>query len=282
MENEQVPASTSPPLPKFSRIDAAFSPTAGTPSGSETNTESSFGSSSSFNASNPFSDSSSSFGDASNESSSDFASPANSVQVQPNVLPDLKSFANNFDKLDGILNHFNAAQTESNTVPAPSNANNANTKNKAFNPFAVGRTKSPALNELKGMEFTQSMPEAIQTKSGGSNQVNYEALRETGAHEVLNNTYPMQAQTQSQAQSQTQAMVNDKAAMDFFKDAAAAAFSEFGGAKRADPFSVNRAGPFSNGMGNGCDGVTFNGKVIFVKHSFCFCVPERTAFVFVW
>lgn len=222
---------------------------AGTPA-SETNTESSFGSSSSFNASNPFSDSSSSgFGDSGSDSATD--SSITSIGNQHQTMPELKAFANNFEQLDGILNHFNATNMETNATTAA--IANGNTKSKSFNPFSMGRTKSPAMNDLKGMEFSQSLPESSAFKKTGSHQVNYEALRET--LDISPNNFPISIEQQN---------INDKAAMDFFKNAAAAAFSEFGG-KKADPFLANKTGTFSNGNGNGYDGVSFNGKVILVE-----------------
>lgn len=214
---------------------------------------------------NPFTDSSSSssgFGDCS--SSDSFGDAASTTGNQHHVLSDLKAFSNNSDKLDGIVNHFNGtnADANANTITATAATGSA-AKASTFNPFATARTKSPALNELKGMEFTQSMPESQRFGSPSVFNIDFDAIRATLESDAHNQTCPP-----DMGGSANDAKVNDKAAMDFFKDAAAAAFSQFGTGPGQSAFKINRAGGGGsaggaiNGInGSSFDGIAMNGKV---------------------
>lgn len=215
---------------------------------------------------NPFTDSSSSssgFGDSC--SSDSFGDGVSTTGNQHHVLSDLRAFSNNSDKLDGIVNHFNGtnADANANVIVTTANTDSA-AKASTFNPFATARTKSPALNELKGMEFTQSMPESQRFGSPSVFNIDFDAIRATLESDAHNMTCPP-----DMGGSANDAKVDDKAAMDFFKDAAAAAFSEFGTGPGQSAFKFNRAGGGGSGAGgaingnNGSsfDGIAINGKV---------------------
>lgn len=212
---------------------------------------------------NPFTDSSSSssgFGDNSSDSFGDASSPSGSQQ---HVLTDLTAFSNNFDKLDGILNHFNGTNADANinantiTTTTTTTSTTATGKANTFNPFAMGGTKSPALNELKGMEFSQSMPESQQFGGQGVFNIDFDAIRATLESDAHNLPCPS-----DMGSITNDPKTDDKAAMDFFKDAAAAAFSEFGTGAGKSAFKFNRSGGAINGSNsNSFDGIAINGKV---------------------
>lgn len=217
--------------------------------------ENSFGSGSSFNSVNPFNDTSSAFGDVSSESNSG-NEPAAGQQPQ-HILPEIQAFANNFDKLDGILSHFTAAGDASNVVAA--NQNNA----KIHNPFVVQRAKSPALNDLKGMDLCNAgTMNASKTFDG--NRVNYDALRESIECGTINSTCPPLATNMSLVTNQKTGE-KPQISMDLFKDAAAAAFNEFGGsangkAKKHEFFNrISEVGFNGTTISNNDNNNDFNG-----------------------
>lgn len=218
--------------------------------------ENSFGSTSSNSGANPFNDSSSGFGDSSSESNSTIDSSIHS-HGQQYFMPDLKAFSNNYDKLDGILNHFNGSNVD------------GDAKNVRANPFLISGTKSPALNELKGTGFSASLPEPGQYKRSDGNRINYDSLRETIDSEVLNTSCPPQL-FGSSGGGVTTAVDRPGVAVDLFKDAAAAAFSEFGSTNdkgRKHEFfnkisSVNRVPKTGPDAFNGSDLQSINEKVI--------------------
>lgn len=173
---------------------------------------SSFLSATSFQTANPFNDSTSSgFGTSFDGSVTN--------QLHDTMLPDLKAFTTNVDKLDGILSHLNGI----NTITASGSHMEMMSSNQTGNPF-VG---SPEKNELKGVDLSTSLPLTGKKKSMDKNKINYDALRETIDSDVLNVTCPMPETITNPNKIADKPQMS----MDFFKDAAAAAFSEFGNSR---------------------------------------------------
>lgn len=138
---------------------------------------------------------------------------------QENILPEIKAFSNNSDKLDGVIGHLNGAHI-TNDIATPNTMPQSKT-----NPFAMIRDKNPGLNDLKGMELSKSFPLSSKIHSLTGNGINYDALRETTDFVVFNTTSP----TGSSSDVAVEKSEKPAIAIDLFKDAAAAAFNELGG-----------------------------------------------------
>lgn len=111
-------------------------------------------------------------------------------------------------RMNGFSNQFNGFDADVNTTEAVT-----------FNPFTILATETPP-------------PVA-------SHYVDYNAIRAT-----LNNGITLTVSPTETKPVPPEARVNDKAAMDFFKDAAAAAFNQFGG-KSNSTFNVRTNSPRS-------------------------------------
>lgn len=194
--------------------------------GGELNDDTSFGSVASFSVSNPFTDSSSDAG---------FETTA-----EHHMSADRTALSDHCENSSAISNHSNGAASSA-----------ANTETIAFNPFAGVRTMAPAFTDLK--DFAPSMLESKQK----SNCIDYGAIRATLSSAMLNDVGSSEAVASAQ-----ETRTCDKAAMDFFEDAATAAFNQFGG-KTNSSFNVRTVSPRPNAaVQNGYDGSAFNGKVI--------------------
>ena len=213
------------------RIEDAFSPATMSSFSSSTSTavtdlstiENSYSSSASFATPNPFNDAT----DFGSSSESDSQGSGQTLDQSAHVRPEIKAFTTNLSNLDGILSHFSGSLDDLKSSPASLAA----TKN----PFHAQRARSPALNELKGMEFPKSplssSPFSMKPASDGNN-INYDALRETIEHDKMHSNVPAFSENANQIKVPTVKVCesgngNGKT-LDFFKDAAVAAFSEFG------------------------------------------------------
>lgn len=138
---------------------------------------------------------------------------------QENILPEIRAFANNSDKLDGVLDHLNGSYISNGSQPTPTASKN--------NPFMmIKNEKNAALTELKGMELSKSFPLTGKKKSLTGNGINYDALRETTDYDVFNTSCPSGIACDTTVIEKPE---RAPVALDLFKDAAAAAFNELGG-----------------------------------------------------
>lgn len=124
-----------------------------------------------------------------------------------NILSDLKAFTVNADKFDSVFN------SHSNDQIVPKQQSALHQQPQPSNPFLM----SPGYGEIpKSTESTKSMS----SMSGKSYNINYDAFRDTFTTSEFNAI--------GQADVMPPMAQKPAISMDLFRDAAAAAFSEFG------------------------------------------------------